>query len=371
MDATTDAHSASHVRAPLARTPRVAIWEVTRACDLRCRHCRACAIPDRDPDELTTAEAFDVIDQVAELAPGALVLTGGDPLKRPDLLSIVRVAVRRGIPVALAPSVTPLLTLDALRRLAAAGAGRIALSLDGSDAAMHDGMRGTPGAFAATLRAIAGVRVTGIPLQLNTSLDATTITCLSRTARLVAEARPVLWSVFFVLPVGRAGADAQLDAATCERTFHFLYDWSERTGIPVKTTAAPAYRRVVLEREAARARSGATRRRVPWAANDGNGVVFISHTGDVQPSGFLPLTAGNVRHGRLAHIYRTSQLFRALRDPLLLRGKCGACEFRLVCGGSRARAFATSGDAFAEDAACVHQPPRMRAVTRAEATAPA
>jgi radical SAM protein len=344
-------------RARLAHAPRVAIWEVTRACALRCRHCRACAIPKRDPDELGTAEAYDLIDQLCELAPGVLVLTGGDPLERPDLLSIVRVAVRRGLPVAVAPSVTPLLTADALRRLADAGVGRIALSLDGPDGATHDGMRGVPGSFVTTLRAMATVRALEIPLQLNTSLDAGTVDRLPATADLVAALSPELWSVFFVVAVGRAGLRQQLDAATCERVFHFLAAWSERTGVRVKTTAAPAYRRVVLQREAGRGRQGDARRVMPWAVNDANGFVFVSHTGDVQPSGFLPLVAGNVRRSRLATIYRTSPLFRALRDADRLEGKCGACSFRYVCGGSRARAFATTGNAFAEDPACVYQPP--------------
>lgn len=340
----------------LAWHPRVAIWEVTRACDLACLHCRASAVAARDARELTTAEALVLLAQVRELGPDALVLTGGDPLKRPDLLELVAAATRIGLHVALAPSVTPLLTPEAIGRLAAAGVGRLALSLDGPDAATHDAFRGMPGSFAATLRAIEAVRAAGMALQVNTSLSRPTVDKLLATSLRVAEIRPALWSVFFVVPVGRARREDQLDAATGERVFHALYDWGDTTRLPVKTTAAPAFRRVFLEREAERSRDGRVRRPLPGVANDGKGFVFVSHTGDVYPSGFLPLAVGNVRRERLPDLYRHAPLFRALRDASRLEGKCGACAFRSVCGGSRARAWAVTGNAFASDPACAYEP---------------
>jgi radical SAM protein len=340
----------------LAWHPRVAVWEVTRACDLACHHCRASAVPRPDPGELTTAEAHALLAQVRDLAPDAFVLTGGDPLKRPDLLELVQAATALGLHVALAPSVTPLLTPRALARLAEAGVRRVALSLDGPDAATHDAFRGMAGAFAATLAAVAAVRDAGMELQVNTSLSRATVGKLLPTSLRVSEIAPVLWSVFFVVPVGRAAAADQLDAAACERVFHALYDWGDATGIPVKTTAAPAFRRVFLEREAERVRGDRARRALPGAANDGKGFVFVSHTGEVQPSGFLPLSAGNVRRERLADLYRFSPFFRALRDEARLEGKCGICPFRSVCGGSRARAFAVTGNAFASDPACAYEP---------------
>jgi len=338
--------------------PAVAIWEVTRACDLACLHCRASATPAPDPRELSTAEAFDLIDQLRELDPGVLVLTGGDPFKRLALFAIVDEAVAQGLRVAIAPSVTPLLTRTAIRRLADAGVLRVALSLDGPDAATHDRFRGTAGSFAATVTAMAAVRDAGLSLQVNTSLTRRTVEELPRTAEVVAGIAPALWSVFFVVPVGRARLAQQLGPDSCERVFHFLYEWSERTSIAVKTTAAPAYRRVVLQHEAARREPGRLRRPLPLAVNDGKGFVFVSHTSDVFPSGFLPLTTGSVRGGRLADIYRTSRLFRALRDESRLMGKCGVCPFRSLCGGSRARAFATTGDFLAADPACAYEPPR-------------
>jgi radical SAM protein with 4Fe4S-binding SPASM domain len=339
--------------ANLDRRPAVAIWEVSRACDLACVHCRASATPSRDPNELNAAEALALVHQLAELDPGVLVLTGGDPFKRPDLERIIGAAVERGLRVAVAPSVTPLLTPPRMHRLAALGVRRIALSLDGADAETHDRFRGIPGSFERTRAAIAAVRDAGLALQVNTSLTRQTVEHLPATADLIAEIAPVLWSVFFVMPVGRAVLAQQLGPEACERVFHFLYEWSERTRIAVKTTAAPAYRRVVLQR----GRDGAYPHRRPLAVNDGKGFVFISHTGDVQPSGFLPLTTANVRGSWLPDVYRHSRVFRALRDERRLGGKCGACPFRSLCGGSRARAYATTGDFLAEDPACAYIPP--------------
>jgi AdoMet-dependent heme synthase len=341
----------------LERRPLVAIWEVTRACDLRCLHCRADAMARRDPRELSPEEALDLVDQLCDLAPGVLVLTGGDPLKRPDLFAVIERATRHGLDVAIAPSVTPLLTAAAVHRLRDAGVRRIALSLDGPDASVHDVLRGTPGSFGATLAAIAAVRAAGLPLQINSSLTMRTLAAFAATAETVARLRPALWSVFFVVPVGRAVREPPLDAASCERMFHDLYDWSARTGLAVKTTAAPAYRRVVLQRDAAAARTGQRRRPRPLAVNDGKGFVFVSHRGDVYPSGFLPVQVGSIRRDPLAEIYRRSPVLQALRTANLLEGKCGACPFRAVCGGSRARAYAVTGSLFAADPACVYEPP--------------
>ncbi len=338
--------------------PAIAIWEVTRACDLCCLHCRASAIASRDPGELSTTEALGLLDQLAELMPGVLVLTGGDPLKRPDLFDIIVAAVKRGLSVAITPSVTPLLTAAAIRQLAASGISRIALSLDGPDPGTHDVFRGRPGAFDATMAAIESVRSVGLPLQINTSVNRGTVAKLRRTGNVVAQIAPVLWSVFFVVPVGRAAAEQQMDAETCEGIFDYLYEWATTTGLAVKTTAAPAYRRVVLQRNADLLRAGQTRRPRPMGVNDGKGFVFISHTGEVYPSGFLPLTAGNIRRTRVAELYRHHPLFVSLRDEDRLEGKCGVCPYRTVCGGSRARAYAATGNIFASDPSCVYRPPQ-------------
>ena len=356
------AHGSTPVRSESTfdHAPVIAIWELTRACDLACRHCRAGAMPRPDPAELSSAEGLELIDQLQELGPGFVVLTGGDPLKRPDLFVLVEEAVRKGLTMAITPSVTPLLTPEAIVRLGKSGIRRIALSLDGPEAAIHDGLRGTRGAYAATLRAAGDVRAAGIPLQINTSITRQTVGSLQRMSDLVAVLAPALWSVFFVVPVGRASVEQQLNAQACEAVFHFLYAWSARTGLQVKTTAAPAYRRVVLQAQQQERRRDHVHRPHPLAVNDGKGFIFISHTGEVYPSGFLPLSAGNVRHTPLSDIYRTSPFVQALRNPDRLEGKCGYCEYRTVCGGSRARAFAATGNPFAEDPACLYQPRQPR-----------
>jgi len=347
---------APRTAAPVDRSPVVAIWEVTRACDLACRHCRACAIVERSARELSAAEALDLVDQLVELAPGVLVLTGGDPLKRDDLTEIVARATDAGLRVAVAPSVTPLLTAAAIERLAAAGATRIALSLDAPDAATHDAFRGTPGSFARTLDAMAAVRAAGVSLQVNSSVTRTSASRLDELGRLVCTLAPDLWSVFFVIAVGRARAEDEPTAETCEEAFALLRRFAERTGVAVKTTAAPAYRRALAE--AARERDPRLAKlRLPPPVTDGRGFVFVSHEGDVLPSGFLPVHAGNVRERRLASIYRDDPLFRALRDRRRLEGKCGACRYNAICGGSRARAYAATGNPLAEDPACAYQPP--------------
>jgi AdoMet-dependent heme synthase len=311
-------------------------------------------MPRPDRAQLSHAEGIDLLRQFVELAPDVVVLTGGDPLKRPDLRELVEQAVARRLRVALAPSVTPLLTRRALADLVAAGVGRVALSLDGPRA-VHDAFRGVPGSFDRTLEAVDAVRATGAALQVNTSLDRRTLAALPETAELVAALRPALWSVFVVVPVGRASAATTLDADACERVFATLYDWAARTGLAVKTTAAPAFRRYVVQRRAAERPNG-TRLPTPGSVNEGRGFVFVSHTGDVYPSGFLPIRVGNVRHARLAQLYRTHRLFVALRAESRLEGKCGQCRYRFLCGGSRARAFATTGDPLAEDPACAYDP---------------
>jgi radical SAM protein len=320
-------------------------------------------MPERDPRELSTHEALDLIEQLAELDPGVLVLTGGDPLKRPDLFRLIAAATARNLSVAVAPSVTPLVTADVMRRLAAEGVRRIALSLDGPDASAHDAFRGTPGSFDATLDAIAQARDAGLSVQINTSLTRSNVWELPATGTRAASLAPDLWSVFFVVPTGRAVRAPQLDPDGAELVFDYLYDWSERTGLPVKTTAAPAFRRVVLQRDAAQRLDARTHRRMLTPVNDGKGFVFVSHTGDVYPSGFLPIVCGNVRRTSLSSIYRDSPLMRVLRDDRLLGGKCGVCPFRHVCGGSRARAYAVTGYVLAQDPACAYVPPAIGPAT--------
>jgi len=366
--------------ADVARRPFIVIWETTRACDLACKHCRAAAMPERHPDELTPSEGRDLIDQVAEMGspPPLLVLTGGDPMKRSDLLDLVAYGTSRHLPVAFAPSATPLLSPDVIGQLHHAGAVALSLSLDGATAPDHDAFRGVPGVFARTLAVWDAAVAAGLKIQINTTVTRSNVGALPGIAHLVRDRRVMAWSVFFLVPMGRGAALAQLSPGDCEDVLHFLYDVG--TAMPVKTTEGHHFRRVVAERtvldqhgvaastlglgvtyHALRAAlepwsAGPSRRRSPMDVNAGRGFVFVSHIGTVHPSGFLPLAAGSIRRRPLAQIYQDSPLFRALRDPAQLRGRCGVCEFAAVCGGSRSRAFAATGDPLSEDPLCAYVP---------------
>ena len=330
----------------LSQSPIVTIWEVTQACDLACLHCRASARPYRNPAELTTEEGLRLIDQAAELGTRLFVFTGGDPLKRPDLYRLIRHAAELGLHPSITPSATPLLTDEAIQAMAEAGADAVALSLDGDDAELHDSFRGWSGSFAQTIRAAAAVRRAGLRLQINTTVTRHNVHRLEAIAERVAELGAMRWSVFFLVPVGRGAALPVLSAEEHERVYEWLVEFEERAPFAVKATEAPAFRRVRMQRG----------RRPGLPISDGRGFCFISHTGEVYPSGFLPVSAGNVRDAALSELYRNSPLFRALRDPSRLKGRCGVCPFRDVCGGSRARAYAMTGDYLAEEPTCAFDP---------------
>lgn len=367
------------------RAPFLVIWETTRACDLACRHCRAEAVRDRHPDELDTEEAMRLMDAVRALGRPLLVLSGGDPLKRPDTVDLVRYGVEIGLRVGMTPSGTPLMTLEVLRALRDAGLSRLAVSLDGSMPRTHDGFRGVEGSWAWTLRMLREAKRLGLSTQVNTTVTRHNVADFESLCRLMAELEIALWSVFFLVPTGRAVADDLATPEEFERIFHRMYDLSLTAPFDIKSTAAPQYRRVVLQRQVAARRAGErTRRPDPLGGgvgfslgdgvgrargvNDGDGFVFIDHRGEIFPSGFLPVAAGNVRRDDLGRVYREAPLFRALRDRSRLAGKCGVCEYRDVCGGSRARAYAMTGDWLESDPLCAHVPDRWRrAVERGEA----
>lgn len=343
--------------------PFILFWETTRACDLACLHCRACAIPDADPRELSTSEGKALLDEAHAMGVPLVVLTGGDPAKRADLVELVRYGTSIGLRMALTPSATPLVTEALLAELQAAGLARLALSIDGASRGMHDGFRGIDGVLERTVALLRAARRIGLTTQVNTSVTRMNRHELPAIERLVRELDVALWSVFVVVPTGRAIHHALLDAAETEELLAWLADLAASAPFDVKTTAAPHLRRVLLTRKISRhdvvgLEDGIGRS--PRGMTDGQGVAFVSHVGDVYPSGFLPIECGNVRREGLAAVYRDHPLFRSLRDPDRLGGKCGVCEFRRVCGGSRARAFATTGDPLAEDPACVHVPKLAR-----------
>lgn len=384
--------------------PFLVLFELTRACDLACRHCRAESIPVPDPDDLRTEEVCAVLDDLAALgAPRPhVVFTGGDPLQRDDLEVLVRHAAQRGLVVAVAPAGTRRATPRRFEALRAAGASAASLSIDGASAAAHDAFRRVEGSFSRTVAACEAARGAGMRLQVNTTVCRETVDELPAITRLVDRLGVSLWSVFFLVPVGRGRSMHPLTARETEDVLEFLYAASAL--VPLKTTEAPSFRRVLLEHatgqpvrptgtlarrlrgrleelwfpdggrpapgtELGRAdgRHGppsstggpsrvARRRRPPLAVGDGRGVVFVSHRGDVQPSGFLPLVAGNVRDAPLPEIYATAPVMSSLRNPARLGGRCGRCGLREACGGSRAQAFARLGDPLGADPTCGYGP---------------
>jgi AdoMet-dependent heme synthase len=369
-------HAASELRAPPApdwdptpflepalifdRAPRRIYWEVTRACDLVCRHCRADARPGRSAWELRGAEGLWLLDRIAAADPPAphLILTGGDPLKRQDLIALISHARARGLSVSVAPSATPLLTGEAIARWRDSGLDAISLSLDGSTARRHDALRGIPGCFDRTVAAADGAIRVGLPFQINTLVCEETLDDLSAIHGVVAGLGATRWSLFFLIAVGRGSVLRQISHESCERLLEWLADISTATGLVITTTEAPYFRRVIVQRRRKRSEWPAKKVAAPHGAGirDGNGIMFISHTGDVYPSGFLPLGAGNVKTADPVAIYRESVIFRSLRNADLFGGRCGVCEYRWLCGGSRARAFAATGDPLAEDPLCPFWP---------------
>ncbi len=359
------------------RSPFLVIWETTQACDLACVHCRAEARPERDCRELTTTEAKELLRTVRRFGRPLFVLTGGDPAKRPDTVEIVRFGAELGLRMGMTPSATPLLTPAFLQEVAHAGLSRLAMSLDGATAQVHDQFRGVEGSFDLTWQGLEAARRLGISTQVNTTVTRRTVGGLDRMAHALAESGISLWSVFFLVPTGRGQEADLIDAEEHEAVFHRLAELAEIMPFDIKTTAAPHYRRVLLQRQVEARRSG-QREEAPdtltagigfsladgmgraRGVNDGNGFLFVSHRGEIFPSGFLPRSAGNIRTHDLVEVYRTDPLFRALRDPDRLGGKCGVCEYRTVCGGSRARAYAMTGDPLAAEPLCAHQPARWK-----------
>ncbi len=377
-----------HPHYDLRDRPFLVIWETTRACDLSCRHCRAEASPQHDPDTLSYEESCALIDQVESFGtPRPLfILTGGDPFKRADIFDLVAYADGRGLPVAVSPSGTPLLTPANLQRLKDSGAKAISLSLDGSTAAIHDDFRRVSGSYGWTVNGWKIARSIGLKIQINSTVTRANLFDLPRLFALVRDLGAMTWSVFFLVPTGRCRPEDEISAEDYEAVMNFLFDASKY--ISLKTTEGHHYKRVALHRTALDARGlqpedymslndtyrqlkeglhAVTQgqdlpapsdhmRRAPMHINAADGFVFISLKGEVYPSGYLPVVAGNVREKSLVEIYRDSPLFRSLRDKSQLKGRCGKCEYQTICGGSRSRAYGMTGDVLAEEPFCSYQP---------------
>lgn len=344
--------------------PFILAWELTRACNLACVHCRAEAQLQRARGELDFHEARAVIDEIAAFdVPPILVLTGGDPMRRPDIVSLVEFGSEKGIRCTVTPAGTPLASPRRLKALKDAGVARIAVSLDGPSPVEHDDFRQVTGSFKWTMDVIDTVHQLDIELQLHTTLCRRTLPYLAEMADLADRIGPKVWAVFCLVPTGRAMVSEEITADEYEQVFNWLLDRSQGASWDLKLTEGYHYRRALQQRTGMPVVSGPGFQgsasgigRAPKAVNAGNGFCFISHTGDICPSGFLPIVTGNVRRDSLVDVYRNNPIFQELRDPDLLTGKCGGCAFRAICGGSRSRAFAHYGDYLASDPACAYVP---------------
>jgi AdoMet-dependent heme synthase len=344
-----------------SRNPMLVYWEMTQACMLACRHCRAEGMPSPHPLELTPIESLGLLTQVAAFGDPLphLILTGGDPLARKDLFQIIGSARALGLQVSITPSATPALTRDALALLQSHGIQSLGLSLDGSDAARHDAIRAVPGCFERTMEVAREAGRLGLPIQVNTLVAQETADDLPAIYDLLRTFPVMRWSLFFLISVGRGRALQEVSPARAEEIMNWVLDLVPEAPFAVKTTEAPSYRRIALDRMH---RSGKTAAEIKKSSvyqgfqiRDGHGIVFVSSQGDIYPSGFLPLRSGNVRTDSLVNVYRHSELFQSLHSPEQFRGRCGECEFCHVCGGSRARAFAHTGDAMESDPLCLYR----------------
>jgi AdoMet-dependent heme synthase len=358
------------------QSPFLVIWETTQACDLACKHCRAEAQPGRHPDELTTAEAKKLLEDVRRFGPIIFVFSGGDAMKRPDIVELVAYGAQLGLRMAITPATTPLTTREKLQELKDAGLSRLAISLDGSHPGIHDEFRRVDGSFAHGLRILRTAQEIGLSTQVNTVVARHNLEDFDRLCALMTEVGIVFWEVFFLIPMGRAQPEDVASAAQFEEVFERLYALSKTAPFDIKATAAPQYSRVVLQKKVAERRNGGDTDRdvltdgVAFSltdgigrargVNDGDGFMFVSHTGDIFPSGFLPVKAGSIREDDLLDVYRNAPLFRQLRDRSLLKGKCHVCEYRPVCGGSRARAYAVTGDYLEAEPYCAYVPVRYQ-----------
>jgi len=361
-----------------SQRPFIAIWETTLACDLACIHCRASAQPEPGECELTREEGRRIVRETAEMGTPVLVFSGGDPLKRRDLLELVEYGKSLGLRVATIPAATPLLTRDKVQALKNAGLDQIAFSLDAASASGHDAFRKVPGTFDMTMKAVEWAHECGLPIQFNSVINRHNIDHLDELIDLVVSKKPVFWEVFFLIPTGR-GKDLQMiSTEQFETAFKKIYELTKRAKFLVKVTEAPHYRRYYYERELEAAGEDpravyqritdlpkylktalgprGTIGRAPQGVNSGKGFIFINHRGDVMPSGFLPVVAGNIRENTLMDIYRNSPILKELRDPARLKGRCGQCPYNGICGGSRSRAYAMTGDYLAEEPFCSFEP---------------
>jgi radical SAM protein len=366
-----------HSEVNFDKAPFLVIWETTRACALTCKHCRAEAMTQRDPRELSTEEGMRLLDETAEMKTPIFIFSGGDALNREDLGELIQHGKGLGLRMGAIPAASSLLTAERVLSLKDAGLSQIAFSLDAPTAELHDRFRGVEGAFTRTLGGVAFAHRAGLPVQINTCIAAWNYPHLEAMIQLMHSLDIAFWEVFFLVPMGRGANMEAITPDQYEIVFSRLHRLNDEAKFVIKVTEAQHYRRFVIQKEMANYSGGEDVKELhsriefilgrprgiqggmglsPQSVNSGKGIVFVDHIGNIYPSGFLPIAAGNLREQKLTDIYRQAPLFKRLRDYRLLKGKCGRCEYSLICGGSRARAFAASGDALAEDPSCAYIP---------------
>ncbi|MFH1984714.1 MAG: heme b synthase [Pseudomonadota bacterium] len=346
-------------------TLRLVAWEITRNCNLSCLHCRAAATRGPYSGELDTAACLTLLDQISETGDPIVILTGGEPLLRPDIFTVARYGTDKGLRMVMAVNgtlITPTMAAD----MAAAGIKRISISIDGATAERHDHFRGVPGAFDGALTGIAHANAAGIEFQINTTITQANLEEIPKIQDLAVKLGAVAHHIFLLVPTGRGKylIDQAISAEQYEDTLNWFYDQRDLTQLQLKATCAPHYYRILRQRAKADGKTVTFESHgldaVTRGCLGGTGFCFISHRGIVQPCGFLEVSSGDVTQRSFADIWRHSEVFNRLRDFDQLSGKCGACEYKRVCGGCRARAFEATGDFMSEEPLCSYQPTTPR-----------
>jgi heme b synthase len=344
---------------------RLVAWEITRNCNLECIHCRAAATKGPYTGELDTKAGFKLLDQMAELGEPIVILTGGEPLLRQDIFEIAQYGTKKNLRMVMAPNGT-LITDKIADKLVEAGIKRISISLDGASKESHDKFRGVKGAFDGALNGIHHAKNAGIEFQINTTITKTNLDQITAIQKLAVDLGAVAHHIFLLVPTGRGKyiVDQEITSTEYEETLNWFYNQKEKTPLQLKATCAPHYYRILRQRAKEEGKTVTFQTHgldaVTRGCLGGTGFCFISHRGIVQPCGFLDVNCGDVTKESFVEIWKNSQVFKQLRDFNELKGKCGVCEYKRVCGGCRARAYEATGDYLAEEPLCSYLPQKLR-----------
>ncbi len=333
---------------------RMVAWELTRSCNLACRHCRASSEKGPYAGELTTQECFSVMDEIASFAKPIIILTGGEPLLRKDVFQIAEYGAGKGLRMVMAPNGT-LLDDENIQKIIKSGIKRISVSLDGPDSKSHDSLRQVKGAFDSAIEGIKKARAAGVGIQINSTITKRNVNMMADIMELAVRLGVEAYHIFLLVPTGRGKLmeNEELSAVQYEETLQFINKKRNNFPLELKVTCGPHFNRILLQSRCDKAAAPKTK-----GCMAGVSFCFISHVGDLQPCGYLEIKCGNVRGGGFKKWWFESDVFNNLRDFSGYKGKCGVCEFRAVCGGCRARAFAKYGDYLREEPYCIYEPKR-------------